>query len=243
VLETIGYGMAASQGLLEGVHPVIRVVSLILFCSGVAQARSAVLALALVVMVALYVTSPKAVFWSAWRMLRRVRWFFFSLGILYFWFTPGDPLWGAAGAAAWVPTQQGLAQGCHRIAALALIVLAVNLVLESTHRQQLMAAWHWLLGPLQWFGVDRERIALRLSLVLANVEAARSLMSDAREAGVSSRRSVRHIGTVMGNVLVQALERAQSVPLRSVTISLGDAPPVWQWLYPCAVLLGFTCVG
>ncbi|HWQ94703.1 MAG TPA: hypothetical protein VN418_04275 [Gammaproteobacteria bacterium] len=62
-------------------------------------------------------TSPAGV----WPLLRRARWLFLSLVILYFWFPPGRAVLPYYG----MPTVEDIEDGVFRIAALILLTLAV----------------------------------------------------------------------------------------------------------------------
>jgi energy-coupling factor transport system permease protein len=46
------------------------------------------------------------------------------------------------------------------------------ILLERLHRQQLIAGLYTLFVPLQWLGLSRERLAVRLALTLHYAEAA-----------------------------------------------------------------------
>ena len=46
------------------------------------------------------------------------------------------------------------------------------ILLDRLHRQQLIAGLYTLFAPLQWLGMSRERLAVRLALTLHYAEAA-----------------------------------------------------------------------
>lgn len=97
-------------------------------------------------------------------LLRRARWLIISLLTIYALATPGDvllPLLGSFG-----PTRQGLEVGGLQAWRLAELLAVLALMLATTQRDQLLAGLYGLFKPLQLFGVDAERIAVRLWLTL-----------------------------------------------------------------------------
>jgi energy-coupling factor transporter transmembrane protein EcfT len=105
---------------------------------------------------------------GAWRqfaiLLRRARWLLISLLTIYVLATPGDNLLPVLGAFG--PTRQGLEVGGLQAWRLAALLAALALLLATAPRDQLLAGLYGLLKPLQLFGVDAERIAVRLWLTL-----------------------------------------------------------------------------
>ena len=74
-------------------HPVIRVISLIVLGSVLALSQGRTVFFATALMLALYVATSTTHLAPAFKMLRRMRWLFISIIGFYFWFTPGQPLW------------------------------------------------------------------------------------------------------------------------------------------------------
>lgn len=193
----------------------------------------------------LYLLHRPAPWHSGRRMLRQLRWFFVSLLVLFFWFTPGDPVfYAAADWSRWLPTREGLAEGVLRVTALAVIVLAVNLVLAITPQEQLFAGLLWLAAPVERLGADRKRFALRVTLVLGAVPNVQELLSDLRRtiAG-DGTLGFTAFGEVAGRALDRILREADSAPLSPLVVQLGTAPPLWQWTLPAFLILGWWYVS
>lgn len=100
------------------------------------------------------------------RLAWRARWLLLSLFVIFAWGLPGEPLWDGAGA----PSREGLAEALAHLGRLLLVLLAVAALLESMPLPELLAAARRLLAPLRRFGLDGERTAVRLLLVLRYVE-------------------------------------------------------------------------
>ncbi|MBI4984324.1 MAG: hypothetical protein HZC24_02975 [Rhodocyclales bacterium] len=101
-------------------------------------------------------------------LMRRTRWLLLSLALLFAFGTPGlaVPGWiGRLGA-----TQDGLLLAGEHLARLLLLLATLSLLHERIGTSGVVAGLHWLLRPLQrWFSL-RERIVVRLMLVLEYVE-------------------------------------------------------------------------
>ncbi len=103
-----------------------------------------------------------------WQLLRRTRWIMFSLLLIYAYSTPGQPLVEALGTLS--PVREGLFDGVLQLARLLAALAALAILLDRLHRQQLIAGLYTLFAPLQWLGLSRERLAVRLALTLHYAE-------------------------------------------------------------------------
>jgi energy-coupling factor transport system permease protein len=104
------------------------------------------------------------------RLLRRTRWILFSLLLIYAYTTPGTTLWGAIGAVS--PTREGLQDGILQLGRLLSVLSGLAILLELLPQEQLISGLYSLAYPLRWFGLSRERIAVRLALTLEYAESA-----------------------------------------------------------------------
>ena len=187
----------------------------------------------LLLVAAYLVTSPRH-FPPAVRMLTRLRWFLLSLLIVYGWFTPGAPLFGAEGArfaAVW-PSREGLLEGLLRAALLAAIVAGANLLLRTTAREQLLLAVYGLARPLALFGVSRERVAVRMVLVIDALDPVRRIVTERMAAAPGGRPDLRSAGRFASAVMQHVVREAEGVACGSVQLSGAGVPPPVQWSYP-----------
>lgn len=165
----------------------------------------------------------------ALRGLRRMRWFFLSIAVLYLWFTPGEPLVADIG---WLPSLEGAWLALRRCTVLALMILAVFLLLGSTPRDQLTAGLLRLSAPLRLLGLAPERFARRLVAALDAVPGMQALVSDMR----IRRREAGLLAAAAG--AIAAVERAAESEASLPPVPRLAPPPAWQWLLPLLVAGG-----
>jgi energy-coupling factor transport system permease protein len=175
---------------------------------------------------------------AAWRALVRLRWLLLSITGIYLWFTPGTPLVAAWGDSS--PTREGVQAGLLHAGVLAVIALAASLTVNVTARDALAGALIWLLQPLSFLGVPTRSFALRLSLTLEAVLAAREAPNAkgrvSRGQGDGTGNFIRRAAAVGAERFVAA-ERDCSAQSGSIELAAIAAPPPGQWAVP-AVLLG-----
>ncbi|RKZ65154.1 MAG: hypothetical protein DRQ48_11890 [Gammaproteobacteria bacterium] len=100
-------------------------------------------------------------------LTRKLRWFFVSIVILYFWFYPGTDILPYLGRFS--PTAEGINQAALRISSLLVVISYSGFLLLLTPRDDLVSGIQFLLSPLRFIGIDSQRFALRLGLVLSIV--------------------------------------------------------------------------
>lgn len=218
------------------IDPVIKIVSFLIFAAAVAFGGALEQTLGAALLLITHVAFLRAQLAPALRMLRRMRWFFLSIAVVYLLFTPGRLLFATW---PWGPTYAGLAEGGQRIAALVLIVLAVNLLLRTTERGELISAILWCLWPLAWLGLPRERLAIRIALTLEAVEGVQVIYRrrdtpQTIQPGLRAR--LARVGATASRLVEQVLLMAETVPLQALEVPQPRTPPPVQWLLP--VLLG-----
>ena len=104
------------------------------------------------------------------QLVRRTRWIMLSLLVIYAYSTPGQPLSDAFGMFS--PSREGLSDGVLQLARLLAALAGLAILLDRLHRQRLIAGLYTLCAPMQWLGMSRERIAVRLALTLHYAEVA-----------------------------------------------------------------------
>jgi energy-coupling factor transport system permease protein len=101
------------------------------------------------------------------QLLRRTRWIMLSLLLVYGYATPGDALWNISLPS---PTWQGLLDGMQQLTRLWAMLAGLSLLLRFLTQQQLVAGLYALAWPLQWLGLSRERLVVRLALTVRYAE-------------------------------------------------------------------------
>lgn len=115
------------------------------------------------------------------QLLRRTRWIMLSLLLVYAYSTPGEPLLDALGMFG--PSREGVIDGVLQLTRLLVALAGLALLLDRLHRQALIAGLYTLFAPLRWFGMSRERVAVRLALTLHYAEAAMLRSASSQGAG------------------------------------------------------------
>lgn len=104
-------------------------------------------------------------------MLRRTRWLFLTLMVLFPVMTPGVLVptpWNFG-----FITQEGMLAASEHVLRLAAMLGLVVVLLDTLNQRAIVTGLFVLLRPLSAIGIDRERISVRLLLVLDHVAADR----------------------------------------------------------------------
>jgi len=178
---------------------------------------------------------------SAWTKIRRLRWFFLSIILFYFWATPGVGLFSVQGedVAWWMPTLSGIEAGCYRALVLAAIMLAANLVLGYLDREQIISTIAHLLIPMGWLGFPRERFSVRVSLTLDALTSVQLLANAELANRDRSEHPLMQMGRVSARVFHGVILHSNTAPCRSIGIHRLAPMPVWQWAVPLALCAVF----
>lgn len=226
-----------------GVDPLIRVICFLVFAASLALGGPTQLVSGGALLGVLYLGPLRRHAAPGGRMVFRIRWLLLALLVIYGWFTPGQPLVASHGWAATVmPTQEGLAAGATRALALVLIVLAVNALLRSTPRDDLLSAIYRLCSPLRVVGLSPERLAVRMVLTMDAVDQVRRLVRDALDEAGGVLRTLPTVGSFASELMREVDGRAARAPGAVITLVVGRRPPLLQWLYP-AVLWALLSAG
>lgn len=222
-------------------HAAIKIISFLVFGAAVSTGNGEVLLAGILLVVPPYFFSEKKQHGNAILMVRRLKWLFISILVIYLFFTPGQLL---LPGVIWGPTLEGLLQGVFRITALVLLVAAVNLLISGTEQEEFLSAILWCLRPISVFGLSHERIAVRIALTLEVVSQARNKLNSSpsnKDMGKGGPRLSAIAGTA-SRLFESALTTAESEPLREITLPEETRPPAWQWLIPLALAILFSLV-
>lgn len=226
---------------LPTLHPVVRVASLIVAATAIALGDGYVLASGLVLLLLLYFALGFRHLVAAWPMIRRLRWFFLSIVVLY-------GLLGPGGEGQFHVSWAGVSVGLQRVAALAAIAAAVSLLLQTTARDELFKAIYLLAAVLPFGATVRGRLALRITLTLEALDHIRSAWDRRRSAAagadlkVTLRRRLQQWSAAAGDMLRYAMAEADAAEPRQMTLTEVTRPPLWQWLVPAALVAVFVAV-
>jgi len=100
--------------------------------------------------------------------LKRFRWLFMVLMIIYTFNTPGEHIQG------WPfylnPTNEGIVAGLTQAFRISLILAMISLIMAANTKQQLVSGFYFILLPFKHIGLQADRFAARLWLTLHYVE-------------------------------------------------------------------------
>ncbi len=141
-------------------------------------------------------------------LLRRTRWILLSLLLIYAYTTPGTALWPPLDYVS--PTREGALDGLLQLGRLLGVLSGLAILLQLLSQAQLISGLYTLARPLCWFGLSRERIAVRLALTLQYAEPAmRDTASDWR--------------STIGNALEPSATGVAHIELQLQAVSWVDA--------------------
>lgn len=102
------------------------------------------------------------------RAIKRMRWLFISILIIYAFGTPGEYIQGFT--SRFLPTYEGVALGFLQIARLIIALASISILFATSSKEHLMAGLYKLLSPLNYIGCDVQRFTARLLLTLEYVD-------------------------------------------------------------------------
>jgi energy-coupling factor transporter transmembrane protein EcfT len=132
-------------------------------------------------------------------LLRRTRWIAFSLLLIYAYATPGVALWGGLGSFS--PTREGLLEGLLQLGRLLCALSSLAVLLASLSQERLISGLYSLAYPLRFFGLSRERFAVRLALTLEYAE--NSMRDAAGDWHATIERSLQADATGVAHIELQ----------------------------------------
>jgi len=102
------------------------------------------------------------------QVVKRMRWFFISIFIIYAFGTPGEYV--RFFSSQYAPTIEGCVLGLLQITKLLIALAGLSILFARSSKEHLMVGLHLMLSPLKLFGVNIERFTARLLLTLDYVE-------------------------------------------------------------------------
>lgn len=154
------------------------------------------------------------------RLLRRTRWIFISLLLIYAYATPGTPCLAQLGAFS--PGCEGMLEGGMQLMRLLTVLAGLSVLLALLPTAQLIGGLFILAYPLRFLGFSRERLAVRLALTLGYAESA---MHDTASDWRAS----------LAGLLLPAQAHGDSIELNLLPFKPGDWGVV---VVACLVVLG-----
>lgn len=217
-------------------------VTLIVFCTWVALGNRLSHGVAGLLALALGIALGRH-FWSPFmRAVRRMRWFFLSIVVLYVWFLPVEDV-GIVGEFTWYA--DGVVAGLERVMVLAVILVAVTIFIVTTDRSELLNAVMWLSRPAAWIGLSPETVAVRFTLLFGVLAQMQQIVENARPIALTGSSEASrwerwsHAATTL---FTETIGRAMSSPLDPMVLPPVPPPALREWGVPFVLfLIGFAC--
>ena len=235
-------------------HPVIRIISFLILAGFVAFGGLYELALGFVIVLCIVLLKRFQSIELTVRILKRMRWLFLSILIVYLWFTPGEPIIPIT--SGYIPTIEGLKTGILRVLSLVLIIFAVNYFISSIARNRLVEAIVWLLHPLNQIGFDSRQLALRIALTLELIPRVQQIVldlkqhyQDTKNNKEQERQSPVDKSVVLSRVSMMSqllevlferiIDEAVKMPAEKFEVDTMQRPQVFQWFAPVLIIAMF----
>jgi len=208
-------------------HPVIRVLCFLLLVTSLARAHYPFILLADIIFLVFALRTPPEFFTFIWRFMRRMRWFWLSIILLYTMMTPGGGHTIMLGSLEL--SLGGFLLGLERCLALATVLFYFALLIHTTAQARLQGALYWLLQPMARLGLPAASLSIRIALTMQKVHELQTRWSANAEAtkdSVSWRDIPDRITTFLHDVFTQA-----DTPPTNQELTLETyAPGYRQWL-------------
>jgi len=188
-------------------HPLIKILCFILVLLLISMVNNTMLFFIMVFFFIVLFSLKVQTFLHA---VRRMRWLFLSIFIIYAFGTPGELI--PDFPVNFAPTFEGLQFGLVQVEKLLIALAALSLLLTSSPREQMMLGLYMILFPFKIFGLNVERFAARLMLTLDYVEDL--------AAKDKSNFSFKHLDEIDG--YVENLPQANVVLFQKLPFSLID---------------------
>lgn len=224
------------------IHPVIKIVSLIILSIFSTQGGWNNLYLTLAIILPFYFFRME-LFTSAIRMTFKLKWLFLSILLVYYFFSPQI---------------NHLSLALLRIFVLITIIFSVNLYLKSSTIEQILESLLWLFSPLKILNINVERISLRAVLTIEYIDVLTnkieqhknkiSISNNWRDIKVWNSfliqrkenllQIIKHLGEVLKEILIETSPENIVVQAgKEYTINCLDVPSGLQLLIPIVLCL------
>ena len=164
-LKSAGQSSPAFLFNQDGLHPALKIAFFILIAVFIPHLKLLTL-LGLTVLLSLALVRFRVSRFIS--TIRRIRWLFLSVLIIYAYTTPGEFLnhWPIDIA----PTYEGVHEGLLQILRICLVLAGGTILMETSTRENLMVGIYTLIKPLSGLNFSAERFTARLYLTLQNME-------------------------------------------------------------------------
>jgi len=208
-------------------HPVVRILCFLSLVTALARASYPFILLSDLVFLIFVFRSSSETLTFIWRMMRRMRWFWLSIILLYTMMTPGGGHSFVFGNLEL--SLGGFLLGLERCLALARVLLYFALLIHTTSQTRLQGALFWLLQPLSRLGVPATPLSIRIALTLQKVHELQSRWSSA-SVSTNKPTSWRDIPDRIMSFVHDVFAQADTPPQQQHLVLEIQNPSYRQWL-------------
>jgi hypothetical protein len=159
-------------------------------------------------------------------MLYRMKWFFISIFILYWFFLPTEGVQSLDD-----DTIKNIIPIAYRITILATIIFSVNLLIKTTTKEEVISSVYLLIKPLTLLGVNINTFLIRAYLTLDLVE---YLNRELKTRKSKSQKIVPFISAWLKNSMLLEVE--------NISIEKLAYPILVQWLIPAFLIFCYIAI-
>ena len=218
-------------------HPSIQITCFFIFAFSFGSRENSYVILNVLIILVLYLKYSQYIS-IAWLLLKRLKWFLFAIFILYTFFIPSvdsDLFLGFFNTTSIQP-----------ILVIVLMLMAANLLLQLSTRDDLLSGFYWLLKPF----FDQRHIESILVSVLLVFEYLDWMQAQAIDYKIKIMRLKIHakqpqisiiiaqLGLFFDSILVKS-QHAKIVP---ITFELLTKPNYKQWIYPIVAIFMYLSI-
>ncbi len=224
------------------IHPVIKIVSLIILSIFSTQGGWNNLYLTIAIILPFYFFRME-LFTSALRMTFKLKWLFLSILLVYFFFSH---------------QANHLSSALLRIFVLISIIFSVNLFLNTSTIEQILESLLWLFIPLKLLNINIERLSLRAVLTIEYIDTLTNKIEQHKNniSISTNRRGIKgwnsfliqrkeklfqmskHMVEVLQDILIKTSSKTiTDQPAKEYTINCLDVPSGLQLLIPIVLCM------
>lgn len=212
-------------------HAIIRIVSFFILALFLALGNLNVIGIIFLITCLLYFIDPPHNISNLLRTILKLKWLFISIFLVYLLLNNN------ASDRSVTSSWDSLFPAAERVLILILMLFLVGWLISRTPRNDLISALVTLFRPLSITGFPVEVMALRIELVLRNINAVQSILVIKRDSFTVSGFNATETGRIMSGIFQEVLLLADSNPLHTIELSTASAPSFLQWTLPVCLFV------
>jgi len=211
-------------------HPLVKIICIIVISIFVGISNWSGILLTAAIILPIYFRHSNY-YASAWRMVKRLKWFYFSIFFVYLFFTPKTSLNNSTFGYL-----EGIDVGIYRVSVLILIVLSVNLLIRTSTKEDLLSGLYLIFSPFVLIGLNPQTFLARAYLTLDYIQILNSQLGEQKDF-FSKRFSLPKLVSRLAEFVSTWIEKAQQKHTQPLSIKLLEYPKIWEWAIPIGLSL------